>query len=77
VIFLETADRPYGKVFVGKDCNEEGPYGQSRKYTLPMAVAGNQEGDCWLDFQVKAGTSIHDTVTFLQHIIADIPNPNQ
>jgi transposase len=76
-IFLESADRSYGKVFVGKDLNEEGPYGHSQKYTLTMAVAGNPEGDCWLDFQVKAGTSIHDTVTFLQHILADIPNSNQ
>ena len=55
-IFLETANRLYGKVCVGKDCNEEGPYGHSQKYTLTMAIAGNQEGDRWLHFQVKVGT---------------------
>jgi len=76
-IFLESADRSNGKVFIGKDMNEERPYGHSQKYTLTMAIGGNQEGDRWLDFQVKAGTTVYDTVAFLQHIIADIPNPDQ
>jgi transposase len=73
-IFLESADRSYGKVSVGKDLNEEGPYGHSQKYTCTMAIAGNPEGDRWLQFQVKAGTTIYDTVDFLQDILADIPN---
>jgi hypothetical protein len=44
-IFLESADRSYRKVFIGKDLNEEGPHGHSQKHTLTMAIAGNQEGD--------------------------------
>ena len=73
-IFLETANRSYGKVFVGKDLNEAGPYGHSQKYTCTMAIAGDPQGHRWLQFQVKAGTTVHDTVAFLQDIIADIPN---
>ncbi len=36
-IFLETTNRGYGKCFIGKDLNEEGPYSRSRKFKL-----------CWL-----------------------------
>jgi hypothetical protein len=65
-VFLESADRSCGKVFVGKDLNEAGPHGHSQKCTCTMATAGNPEGHRWLDFQVKAGATVHDTVAFLQ-----------
>jgi hypothetical protein len=51
--------------------NEEGPHGHSQNHTLAMAVAaGKEEVDRWLDFQVKAGTVVYNTITFLQDIIS-------
>jgi transposase len=71
-IFLETTDRGYGKCFVGKDLNEEGPYSRSTKFTLCMAIGGDAEGHRWLTFELKKGTTIYDTISFLQEMMNDL-----
>lgn len=37
-IYLETAARGFGKCYIGRRCEEEGPYGHSEKYTLLLTV---------------------------------------
>jgi hypothetical protein len=71
-IFIETTDRGYGKCAIGNDLNEEGPYGHSKKYTMTLAVSGDPAGQRFLTFELKAGTSVHCVVLFLQMIINDI-----
>ena len=48
-IFLETVERKIGKLSIRNQVREEGPYNQSIKYTLMMAISGNMNGER-LDF---------------------------
>lgn len=48
-IFLETTERKIGKLSIRNQVREEGPYNQSIKYTLMMAISGNMNGER-LDF---------------------------
>ena len=50
-VFLETAERKIGKLSIRNQVREEGPYNQSIKYTLMMAISGNMNGER-LDFFV-------------------------
>ena len=59
-IFLETAARRIGKVSIGSRVREEGPYGHSTKYTLTMAISGDRNGQRWVLFEEKVGTTSHD-----------------
>jgi DDE superfamily endonuclease len=38
-----------------------------------MAICGNAAGYRWMDFHIKSGTTVFDTVTFRSSIIADLP----
>jgi len=52
-VFVETANRSHGKAYIGFRVREEGPYNHSEKYVLTMAIAGDINGDRWLDFEKK------------------------
>ena len=71
-IFLETVARKIGKAFIGSRVREEGPYGHSEKYTLTMAISGDQNGERWVDFARKAGTTAIDFYDYIMTIINDI-----
>ena len=74
-IFIETCDHGYGKCYIGRDLNEEGPYGHSKKYTLTLAIGNGPRGDRWLSFNERAGTGINDILRFFEaDILPDIRN---
>jgi transposase len=40
-----------------------------------MAISGNFLGRRWLTFELKKGTTIYDTITFLQEMMNDLGQP--
>jgi hypothetical protein len=72
-IFLETADRSWGKAVTGMRVRAPGPYGHSEKWTLLMAVAG-REGplDRFVRLEQRPGTDIHFFYAFIRDIIDQI-----
>jgi hypothetical protein len=76
-IYLETTDHGFGKSFIGKDLNKEGLYSHSTKFTLCMAICGNAGGHCWLSFELKKGTTIYDTISFLHDMMNNLGKGNQ
>ena len=71
-IFVETANRKSGKSVIGVRVKEEGPYNHSEKYTLTMAISGHRDGERWVDFERKSGTTTHDTYQFVLRILRSI-----
>ena len=71
-IFVETANRPSGKTYIGLRVREEGPYNHSEKYTLSMAIAGDINGDRWVDFDQRAGTTVRNFYDFILRILETI-----
>ena len=37
-----------------------------------MAMSGDEDGDRWIEFEQKSGTTVIDTYEFVQRIITDI-----
>ncbi|CAB9525377.1 expressed unknown protein [Seminavis robusta] len=68
-VWVETTNRGYGKCFIGSRAREEGPYNHSQKYTLTAAIRGGPGGGCFVNFALRAGTSVMDTHDFLEDII--------
>ena len=52
--------------------NEVCPYNHSDKYTLTAAIRGGVAGGCWVDFQLKSGTTVLDTYNFLNTLITNL-----
>ena len=71
-IFLETAARKIGQVAIGLGVRKEELYRHSTKCMLTMAISGDRNGQRWVLFEEKAGTTAHDFVTFVLQILADI-----
>jgi hypothetical protein len=71
--FLESVNGARGKAGIGKRVKEEGPYGHSEKWTLTMAVSADPNGERWVNFVRKPGTSIFDFATFIQRIVDSLP----
>jgi len=69
-IYLETADRGYGKCFIGKRCEEEGPYGRSEKYTLLFTMGAN--GLKISLFERMKGVNVAIYAAHIQEVIAAI-----
>lgn len=78
-IFLETANRRYGKAYIGLRVNEEGPYGHGEKWTLLMAVScqaathGNPSPR-WRDFWQIGGTTEERFYGFIEGILNELPH---
>ena len=66
-IFLETANRSYGKAVVNARVRQAGNYGHSEKWTLIMAVAGRPgQHDRYAEFMKRPGTDIVVFANFVQ-----------
>lgn len=73
--FVETVNRKYGKSFIGTRCREVGPYGQSAKFTLTMAVSGDATDRFrYHTLDQRAGTGNAEFATFVQDILIAIGN---
>ena len=57
-IFVRTANRKTGKAYIGIQVREEGPYNHSEKWNLTMTIFGDEDGDRWLYFERKSGTTV-------------------
>jgi hypothetical protein len=71
-IFVETANCKRGKTYIGVRVREEGPYNHSEKFTITMGISGDPNGDRWLDFERKSGTSVDDFYDFVHRILVSI-----
>ena len=67
-VFLTTANRRYGKGYVGCRVRSAGPYGHSEKWTLIMAIMPNGFRHVW--FRKVGGTTAVDFLLFVRQIIA-------
>jgi len=71
-IFVETTNRKSGNSVIGVRVKEEGPYNHSETYTLTMAISRHHDGEKWVDFERKSGTTTHDTFQFVLRILRSI-----
>ena len=76
-VFLETADRPHGKAYVGVHVRDFGPYVKGEKWNLQMAICGEDGGPAeparrWASTWMEGGTTIERMVDFIQMILNDI-----
>ena len=71
-VFLETANRTYGKALVASRVRQTGNYGHGEKSTLLMAISGGPDGQRWVDYSNRAGTSAYDYYTFTQLVCNEI-----
>ena len=71
-IELSTADRKIGKAFVGKRVRQSGLYSRTDKWTILLAIAGDEDGSRWLDYWTGEGTDGDRMVKFVRHILVDI-----
>ena len=81
-VFLETADRPGGKAFVGVRVCDFGPYGKEEKSNLMLAICG-EEGNAgnplrrWRTVWNDGGTTIDKILEFLQEILDELGHANE
>ena len=69
-VYLETADRRYGKAQQNIRVRQPGNYGHSTKWTLIMAIAGRRgNNDRYAEFTKKAGTDVVTFANFIQAVI--------
>lgn len=69
-VFLETVNRSRGKSYIGTRCREVGLYGHSAKYTLMMAISGDQnDGMRHLLMEQRAGTGNAEFAAFIQDVL--------
>lgn len=74
-IFVESANRNYGKSAFCRRVREVGPYGHSQKLNILMAIsgaAGHPSAERWIDMWNVGGTTVDRFVTFIQRILHDI-----
>lgn len=75
-IFLEKANRRYGKAHVSSRTRAAGNYGHGEKHTLLLAIAGGPDGERWIDYSSRAGTSAYDFYQFIEKILVEIGHAN-
>ena len=76
-IFLETANRKYGKAYSGLRVRDEGPYSKTEKWNLLLAICGEDsvegiDARRWADIWLEGGTTIYKMMEFLHLILNDI-----
>ena len=72
-----TVNRTYGKAYVGCWVNEVGPYSKSEKWTLLLAVCGeesvgDQASHRWANVWLEGGNTIHRFMNFMETILESI-----
>jgi hypothetical protein len=71
-LFVETGSRGYGKCYIGKRVNEEGPYSKSEKWNLLLAISGDPTAERWKKMWLEGGTTNTKMIDFIQDILDDI-----
>eukprot|EP00567_Pseudictyota_dubia_P014059 CAMPEP_0197436338 /NCGR_PEP_ID=MMETSP1175-20131217/3810_1 /TAXON_ID=1003142 /ORGANISM="Triceratium dubium, Strain CCMP147" /LENGTH=382 /DNA_ID=CAMNT_0042965605 /DNA_START=300 /DNA_END=1448 /DNA_ORIENTATION=- len=74
-VFLESANRNFGKAAFCRRVREVGPYGHSQKLNIMMAISGesgNPSASRWIEMWNSGGTTITRMVAFIQKILQDI-----
>lgn len=76
-IFVETANRTRGKEYVGVRVKEPGPYSKTEKWSLLLAICGedetvNQPSRRWSMLWAEGGTMVDRMIEFIQLILNDI-----
>ena len=76
-IFLETANRKFGKAYSGLRVRDEGPYSKTEKWNLLLAICGEDSVDGvdarrWADLWLVGGTTINKMLEFIHSILNDI-----
>lgn len=81
-IFVNTANRSFGKAFIGRRVNEEGPYSKSEKWNLLLAVSGElgtleAPSRRWRDMWQNEGTTVERMLAFINHILSTLPHGDE
>ena len=71
-VFVETADKHYGKAYVGNRVRQEGNYQKSEKWTLLLAVAGSVVAERWQMMWLEGGTTGDKMIEFIEMILNTI-----
>ena len=71
-VFVETANRNYGKAHITSRVRQTGNYGHGQKNTLLMAISGGPDGRHWVDYSDRAGTSAYDYYLFVHRVCTSI-----
>ena len=71
-VFVESADRKIGKVYVGKRVNQNGPNKKGQKWTLLFAISGDPASNRWKDMWLEGGTTGDRMIGFITNILEDI-----
>lgn len=70
-IWIEKANRVYGKVLVGRDLRENGKYGHGQKWTCKIGVKPG--GQRWFEMSRDAGTTVESFDSFVFSIVSTLP----
>ena len=76
-VFVETADRKYGKCEVGRRVKQAGPYSKSVKVNIIMAISGDPDGRRWPYMWTNGGTTNELFIDFIEHILSTLPHGNE
>lgn len=70
---VQSADRHWGKAYVGKRVSQTGPYQKSTKYNLLLAILGDGTNPRrWSDIWTGEGTTGQRMISFVQGTLNDI-----
>lgn len=75
-IFVETADRKEGKVYIGVRTRESGSYLKCKKFTLIICISSNNIGERRSDRWLDGGTTNDKFIEFLRRVLNDLPPCN-
>ena len=75
-IFVETADRKEGKVYIGVRTRESRSYLKCKKFTLIICIFGNNIEERWSDRQLDRGITNDKFIEFLRRVLNDLPPCN-
>jgi hypothetical protein len=70
---VQSADRGWGKAYVGKRVKQSGPYQKDTKYNLLLAISGDGANPSrWRDIWTGEGTTGRRMIAFIRRIVNDI-----
>ena len=72
-VYVETANRKYGKTCIGKRSNQEGVYRRGRKLNVLLRISGDRNDPSrWLKTWTGEGTTIEIYAEFIEEILEDL-----
>ena len=75
-IYCDVLNRKYGKSLEGRRVRDEGYYSHGKKWSVIMAISGDNTGNRWLDCKLRSGTDIPMFGSFIRRIVNSIPPGN-